>query len=777
MSININEELHQNFIDFSYEANSQRAFPDARDGLKPGQRACLWEFFSKGYSSSKPHVKSAKVAGGVIASWWPHGDAAIYETFARMSQPWINNIPEVDWHGANGSVIGGPECASSRYTEARLSKASEDGFFNNIKKNVVNMIPNFSEDEEWPELFPAIFPRLYVNGSQGIGMTIANTWVPGNLGELVTKIHQYIDTGDIDCDNIYPDFPTGGIIINKNDLKTIYETGKGRVVLRAKTSVDGNSIYIHELPYQVYAEPWIDSVKELVTKEEIKGIKDIYNKSDKKKILIEIECENAPLAVLDILFSKTDLQKTYNPNQYALISKVPQMLNLKKYIEVYVNHNLECIRKEYAFELKKAQVRKEIVEGLIKAIEDIDNVIAMIKSSNNAADAKTRLMAAYEINENQAKAIVDMKLGRLAKLEGIELNQESAELTEKINNCLAFLSNINSQNKEFLSRLDAFNNKYGYERRTEVTQITIDKKAKEEVYVEPEKCVVVMTEGGLIKRVPTMSFKVQKRNTKGVKTQDDITASVIRTNTVDSLMVFTNKGTMYRLSVNDIPEGTNASKGVGIKGLINMEPDEEANIIYSIYKDTTAKYIAFVTKNGIVKKTSLDEYIKTKRKTGVSAITLKEGDKLAAALLMESEDLVILTREGKCIRFKSSDVAASGRTTQGMKGINLDDGDEVVAALAIRDPKDNLGIFSVDGYGKRIDLSEIPVQHRGGKGLLCVKGAQIAAAALINDEDNILIIGNMSSVCISGKDVPVLTRGTLGNMMIKNNKIKSVSKV
>ena len=777
MSIKINEELHQNFIDFSYEANSQRAFPDARDGLKPGQRACLWEFFSKGYLPSKPHVKSAKVAGGVIASWWPHGDAAIYETFARMSQPWINNIPEVDWHGANGSIIGGPECASSRYTEARLSKASEEGFFSNIKKNVINMIPNFTEDDEWPELFPAIFPRLYVNGSQGIGMTIANTWVPGNLGEFVTKVHQYLETGDITYDNIYPDFPTGGIIINKNDLKTIYLTGKGKVVLRAKTSIEGNSIFIHELPYQVYAEPWIDSVKDLIIKDEIKGIKDIYNKSDKKRILIEIECDSSPLVVLNNLFSVTDLQKSYNPNQYALISKVPKLLNLKEYIEVYVKHNLDCIKKEYEFELRKAQAREEIVDGLLKAIENIDNIIQMIKSSNSVADAKTRLMAAYDFNENQAKAIVDMKLGRLAKLEGVELNKEKNELVEKINHCKEFLSNTNSQNSEFLNRLDTFNKKFGYARRTAVTQIAIEKNKKEEVYVEPEKCVVVMTEGGLIKRVPTMSFKVQKRNTKGVKTQDDITASVIRTNTVDSLMVFTNKGTMYRLSVNDIPEGTNASKGVGIKGLINMEPDEEANIIYSIYKDTTAKYIAFVTKNGIVKKTSLDEYIKTKRKTGVTAITLKEGDKLAAALLMESEDLVILTREGKCIRFKSSDVAASGRTTQGMKGINLDDGDEVVAALAIRDPKDNLAIFSVDGYGKRIDLSEIPVQHRGGKGLLCVKGAQIAAAALINDEDNILIIGNMSSVCISGKDVPVLTRGTLGNIMIKNNKIKSVSKV
>jgi DNA gyrase subunit A len=286
-----------------------------------------------------------------------------------------------------------------------------------------------------------------------------------------------------------------------------------------------------------------------------------------------------------------------------------------------------------------------------------------------------------------------------------------------------------------------------------------------------------MTEGGLIKRVPITTFKVQKRNTKGIKTQDDITSAVIRTNTVDSLMVFTNKGTMYRLSVNDIPEGNNVSKGVYVKGLINMEPDEEPNIIYSIYKDTTAKYIMFITKNGLVKKTSLEEYIKTKRKTGVAAITLREGDKLAAALLMESEDLIILTRKGKGIRFASNEVSASGRVAQGMKGINLDEDDEVVAVVAVRDPLDQLGIFCKCGHGKKMMLSELPAQRRGGKGLACIKDAEIAAAALINDNDTILISGNISSVCITGKDVPTLTRGTLGNLMIKNNSIKSVSKV
>ena len=294
MPIDVCKEVHQNFLDFSYEANSQRAFPSALDGLKPGQRACLWEMYSKGFVSSKPHVKSAKISGAVIGELWPHGDTAIYDTFARMSQPWINNIPEVDWHGANGSQKAGPEPASARYTEARLSKASEDGFFGNINKNVVNMIPNFSEDAEWPEVFPAIFPRLFVNGSQGIGMTIAQNWLCGNLNEFFEKVKRYIVRGRITYDNIYPDFPSGGVIINKSELHTIYETGRGRCVLRAKTEIDGNNILITELPYQVYIEPLLKDIKQLIEEEKITGITDVLNKSDKNTLLIEIQCSGTP---------------------------------------------------------------------------------------------------------------------------------------------------------------------------------------------------------------------------------------------------------------------------------------------------------------------------------------------------------------------------------------------------------------------------------------------------------------------------------------------------
>ena len=431
-TIELCKELGQNFIDFSYEANSARAFADARDGLKPGQRACLWEMYNSGYTSNKPHVKSAKIAGAVSGNWWPHGNVAIYETFARMSQPWINNNPEVDWHGNNGSLFTGPECASDRYTEARLSKIAEKGLFNGIKKNNVNMILNFSEDAEWPEVLPAILPRLIVNGCQGIGSTIANVWLPHNLKDITNVITKYMETGVLDYSNLYPSFPTGGIIINKNDIHTIYETGKGKVILRGKAEVKGNKILITELPYQIYAQPYVEKITDMAIKEEITGIEAVYNKSGKNKLLIEIECENNPDYVLKQLYAKTDLQKNYNANQWALVGKTPALLNLKQYIDIYIKHNQECLIRELQYDLGKAQTRLHIVEGLLIALADIDNVIKMIKESESSAAAAINLINTYKLTETQAKAILNMKLSSLAKLEIKDLKFEKAELEENI---------------------------------------------------------------------------------------------------------------------------------------------------------------------------------------------------------------------------------------------------------------------------------------------------------------------------------------------------------
>lgn len=778
--LSINQELKQNFLDFSHEANSQRAFADARDGLKPGQRACLWEMFVKSYSSSKPHVKSAKISGGTVASWWPHGTTAIYDTFARMSQPWVNNIPEVDWHGANGSIQISGEPAADRYTEARLAKSTEEGLLQNIKKQNVPMKLNFSEDEEWPEVFPAIYPRLMVNGCQGIGSTIANVWLPHSLDELADSIKEYLTTGKIDYSKLAPSFPSGGEIINKDDLHTIYETGKGRVILRGKADIKENIISITEIPYQVYVEPFIDQVKQLVEKEEIKGISNILNKSNKKQLLIEIECDSPAASVLTQLYAKTDLQKNFNANQYALVGKTPKLLNYKQYLDIYLQHNYDCIKRENQFTLNKSKKRLEIVNGLVKALEDIDNIIKLIKQSDSSAAAVKNLIEKYSFTDNQAKAIVDMKLGRLAHLEKIELNKEQEELTSTIADCEDIINNLSRQKDIYLERFNAFVKKYSSPRKTVLMQALPNKEEKEIEFVEPEKCVVVMTESGTIKRIPQTSFRNQKRNTKGVKTQEDITKSVIRTNTVDSLMVFTNLGNMYRLLVDNIPSGTNTSKGTLISSLIEMKPNEKATVIYSIYKDTDAKYIMFITKQGIAKKSALDEYTKTKKKSGILAINLREGDEIAAAFLVKDEDIIITTEFGMSIHISSLEIGATSRATIGIKGITLKDGDSVCSAIPIHDKSDKFGVFLNNGLGKQIDLKELPLQKKAGKGLMVSKlaeGVKIVATAMLSEEDNILIVGNTTSVCLSAKDIPTLGRPATGNQLIKSFVVKSVSKI
>lgn len=766
-TIDICKELHQNFIDFAYEANSQRAFPDARDGLKPGQRACLWEMFTKGYLSNKPHVKSAKISGGVIASWWPHGDTAIYETFARMSQNWINNIPEVDWHGANGNIVIGNAPASSRYTEAKLAKATEEGMFCGIKKNNVPMILNFSEDEEWPEVLPAIMPRLLINGSQGIGVTIANVWLPMNLIEISNSIKDYIKTGVINNNSVYPDFPSGGIIINKDDLHLINETGKGKVVLRAKTEIKNNSIFITELPYQVFVEPLLDEIKKLVSDGELEEIKEIYNKTDKKKLLIEIECKSNPEGVLKKLFNSTNLQKNYNANQFALVGKTPSLLNLKRYYDIYISHNTECISKEYIYDLKKAEARNEIVNGLLKALEDIDNIIKLIKASKSAINAKENLINKYKFSEAQAKAIVDMKLGKIANLEKIELENEKKELEKTIENCKDILSNNDKILNILIERLESFTKKYGSKRKTELTQINISKEDKEIINVVPEDVVVMVTQSGEIKRIPKKSFRAQRRNGKGIKSINDIILTSISTNTIDNVLIFTNSGKMYKILVDNIPVGTNVSKGESIYNLINIPTEEKIIAATSMNRDIDKKYAVFITKQGLFKKTLLEEYKNIKKATGIQAIKLKDNDSIAKVFFMNEENFMIFTKDGIAIKFDTKDIKPIGRVTSGVKAIKLNDNDYVISGFPITNEKANIAIIGINGYGKKCSLEDFNCQGKGGKGVKT--NFTIAGAELIEEGNEILLIGSPNSICISEKELPLQGRSNLGVKIAKNN--------
>ena len=771
--------MSQNFIEYAVACNTDRAIPDAKSGLKPVAKRILYGAFDSGFSSTKPHVKCANIVGNVMADWHPHGDSSIYEALVRLARPWVMRYPLIDFHGSMGNRDGdGP--AAYRYTEARLAKLSEHGMLAGIKKKNVSFIPNYSETKEEPITLPAIFPNLLCNPNTGIGVAMACNWLPHNLKEVAQAIQDYIDGNEPMLPG--PDFPTGGIIINQKDIPNIMRTGHGSVKIRGKYKIEDNNIVFYEIPYGVATDNLMNEIGEACDNGKINDIKNIRNESNRKGFRLVIECEkNASLVtIINLLFKETSLQTSISYNQVALIDKTPVELNLKDCIKIYVEHNVECLLKEARFDKAKAEASLEITQGLVRAMEDIDNIITLIKKSASAAKAREELMEKYKFSEAQAKAIVDMKLGKLAGLEKMELLDTEQGLLAELEALNLILSDPIS---ELRQRLQSIVATFGDERRTEIIQLADSTKEEKEIeFVEPEKCVVVMTEAGTIKRIPASSFRTQRRNGKGVKNQEDITSAIIRTNTIDNLMIFTNKGKMYRLLVDTIPVGTNVSKGVPIKSLVEMEPGENPATMYSIYRDTDAKYVMFVTRNGIAKKTSLDEYLKTKKKSGIVAINLREDDELVSVFLIKDENMIILTEQGYGIKIKSTDIGASARVTMGVKGIDLRVGDAVSLALPVHNNTDDLAVFLKSGTGKKFSLSELPLQKRAGKGLIVVKPNgdfdYLVSGALVEPSDNVLIIGESKSVCISASEIPTLTRGnSFGNQMIKENKITLVSKV
>lgn len=774
MALDVTQELGRNFIEYAVACNTDRSIPDAKSGLKPVARRIIWGSFDTGRLSSKPYVKNARIVGDVMGSLHPHGDSSIYGALVRLSQPWIMRYPLMDFHGNQGSISGdGP--AAMRYTEGRLTKLAEEGMLFGIKKNNVDFSLTYDDSSEEPITLPAIFPNLLCNSNSGIGVALACNWACHNLREVQTAIFDYIDGKEPMLPG--PDFPTGGIVINKNDIPNIMKTGRGTVNIRSKYEIKKNTIFITEIPYGTTVEGLISEIGKYCDENQI-GVSDIKDQTSNKGVKIVIECDknSSPDVIINKLFAKTNLQSSFSYNQVALVNKVPTELNLKDCCKIYVDHNLECIVREAKFDLTKKQNRLHIVNGLLKALEDIDNIIKLIRGSASAAAAKEELIKKYSFSEEQAKAILDMKLSKLANLEKVEIQNEKADLEKEITNLKNIIASEEVQIDILKDRLSSIVDKYGDDRRTELTQITIAKEEKEIQFVEPEKCVVVMTESGLIKRIPTSSFRTQKRNGKGIKTQDDVTSYTIRTNTIDSLMIFSNQGKMYRILVNDIPVGTNVSKGTSITNLVQMDLNEKPNIIYSLYRDTDAKFVLFTTKKGLVKKTALEEYTKTRKKTGMAAINLREKDSIASVNLIKNEDIVLITKKGMAIRIKSTDIGAMGRMTRGVKGINLNEGDYVIATLPIRETTDQLAIIAENGLGKKFNLSELLTQNRGGKGLICYKGS-VAGAALIEDTDLILIVGDKNSVCISAEEIPLMSRIALGNQLIKTNKVKSVTKV
>ena len=784
------KEMEQSFLDYSTSVITGRALPDARDGLKPVHRRILYALAELNLVPTKPYKKSARIVGDVIGKYHPHGDSSVYEAMVRMAQDWSLRYPLVEGQGNFGSVDG-DGAAAMRYTEARMSKITLE-MLRDLKKDVVDFQPNFSEDLEEPMVLPSRIPNLLLNGTSGIAVGMACSFAPHNINEVIDGIIATINNRDITVEELHkeyikaPDFPTGGTIINQHELLNGYKTGKGRVRIRGKYNVEKigrrECLVFYEIPYGVKKEKLIEDIAKLCEDKSIEGITDIRDTSNKHGMRIEIEVKKDinPDVIANHLFRLSALEDTYSLNHTAIVNKSPKVLNLKELIEVYIDHQVEVITRRTQFDLRKIDARLHIIEGLLKALEDIDNVIALIKASNNVQVAIEGLMKKYSLSEIQAKAIVEMKLRKLTGLEKVELEQENKELVEEANHLKSILGSTEVLNSVLIDELNEIKSNYGDARKTDVTNIIVKADEKDIQYVQPEEVVVVMTKAGNVKKIPAKSFKVQNRNGKGVKNQDDIILDVIRTNTIDTLMVFTALGKMYRLVVDQVPTGTNSSRGVAIHTLVKMEEHDKAIAITSLKRKTDAEFVVSVSEQGMIKKTKLEEYMKAK-KSGIAAVGLREGDSIANIVFIKDEQLILVSEKGMSIRFKTDNIGSVGRTAIGVRGMKIAEGDRVVAALPINKDTDELAIFSQYGMAKRTSLKEYPVQGRDGKGTITYKpndttGA-VVSAALVEDKDNVLVVGDQTSICISAKDIPSLGKASLGNIMIKGNNVMSVTKI
>ena len=788
--IDILEEAKDCFLTYAEEVLTDRAIPSIEDGLLSSQRKILWtmEDHLKMDNSSKTKKCNA-IVGSTLATSYFHGDAACYGVLCKMSQEFLMRYPLIKGQGSLGTQESNDMVASSRYTEAKPSTYT-DLMMNQYEKNVVPKKETYNGEYMEPVVLPSSFPNALCNGRQAIGISLAHNSSPHNLTEVCNGIVAYIrSNGEITLDDLMkhipgPDFPLGGTIINQKDIKSAYATGKSSTSLKVRGDfeINGCDIIFTSLPYRTYRNKIKEQINDNIEELE-KSIIDFDDESSVgiNRLVFTVKDEGCIQTALSKLFALTDLQTTLSFNMNFIVNGTPKLCSLYDLIKYYVIHQEDVLLNATYFDKDKAEKRLHIIEGLIIAIDKIDEVIKLIKNSENKNIARTSLVSFLNIDEIQADAILDMKLVKLTRIDKNELIQEKQEKEIFIEECNRIIGNKSYRDGILIKKVSSLRDAYGDTRRTKLNNISENKEEKEIEFVEPEKCVVVMTESGLIKRVPSSSFRTQRRNGVGVRTQDDITSMVIRTNTIDSLMIFTDKGRMYRLLVNDIPVGNNTAKGQSIKSLVTMEPNENPTVIYSIYRDTDAKYVLFTTKNGLVKKTALDEYVKTSKKSGIAAINIKDDDELVSVNLIKDEHVIIVTKNGYTIKFNSMEVGAMGRITQGVKGINLSKDDNVIATLVIRDEKDMIAIFTENGLGKKYLISETPIQKKGGKGLLCYKPTTttgfVSAAALLANEDNILICGDKNSICIKSNEIPTLGRVSVGNQIIKNNKIISVSKV
>lgn len=792
--VDVQEEMKSSFLDYSMSVIISRALPDVRDGLKPVHRRILYTMYEKGLDPNKPYHKCADTVGAVLGAYHPHGDASVYDALVRLAQDFSMRYMLVDGHGNFGSVDGDPP-AAYRYTEARMSKISCE-MLTDIDKKTVDFQPNFDDRLEEPTVLPSRFPNLLVNGSDGIAVGMATKIPPHNLGETIDAACALIDNPDIDLAGLMdympgPDFPTGGIIMGRSGIRATYATGRGKITVRAKTEIveakNGRyKIIVTELPYQVNKARLIEYIADLVKDKRIDGISNIEDHSDRQGMHIEIDVKREASAsiVLNNLFNLTQLQTTFGAIMLAIVDGVPKILNLKEMLTEYVNFQQEIIRRRTEFDLKKAKDREHILEGLKIAIDFIDEVIAIIRNSKDQATAKVNLMERFGLDDVQAQAIVQMRLGQLTNMERTKIEDEIAALKTKIEEYNAILADEGRQREIIKEELIVIRNKFADPRRTEIC--AVNGEVDIEDLIPNQECVLTLTQFGYVKRLAVDTYKIQNRGGRGVsgmsRREEDVATEMFVINSHDYVLFFTDKGRVYRLKCYEVPEGSRQSKGMNIANLLPIATDEKVTSMIRVPEFDEDKYLVMVTRQGIVKRISLNAY-NTARKGGLIALELNEGDELAWVRLTDgNQQVIVATKNGLAIRFEETDVRPMGRQARGVKAISLREGDCVVGMCVVAND-DLILTASETGFGRISNVSDYRLQSRGGKGITnyhTEKYGNVAAVSAVKLDEDIIIISQEGVIIrIAADTVRICNRPSKGVTLMRigeNDKVVTVAR-
>lgn len=794
INVDLQKEMQKSFLEYSMSVIVSRALPDVRDGLKPVHRRILYTMYEKGLEPNKPYHKCADTVGAVLGAYHPHGDASVYDALVRLAQDFSMRYMLVDGHGNFGSVDGDPP-AAYRYTEARMSKISCE-MLTDINKKTVDFMPNFDDRLEEPTVLPSRFPNLLVNGSNGIAVGMATNIPPHNLGETIDATCALIDNPDVSLAELMecmpgPDFPTGGIVMGKSGIKAAYATGRGKIIVRAKTEIveakNGRyKIIVTELPYQVNKARLIEYIADLVKEKRIDGISNIEDHSDRMGMHIEIDVKREASAqiVLNNLFNLTQLQTTFGAIMLAIVGGEPKVLTLKEMLGCYLDHQKDVIQRRTAFDLKKAQDREHILEGLKIAIDFIDEVIKIIRHSKDLSTAKSNLMERFNLDDVQAQAIVQMRLGQLTNMERSKIEEEILELQAKIKEYIEILADEGKQLQIIKQELIEIRNKYSDPRRTELCAISGEVDIED--LIPDEDCVLTLTQYGYVKRLSADTYKIQNRGGRGVsgmsRREEDIATEMFVINTHDYVLFFTDKGRAYRLKCYEVPEGSRQSKGMNIANLLPIANDEKVTSMIKVPNFDEDKYLIMVTKYGFIKRVALNLY-NSSRKLGIVAIDLVEGDELAWVRMTDgNQQVIVATKKGKAIRYDENYVRQTGRGARGVKALKLCEGDQVVGMCVVNNDEDLILTTSENGYGRISKASDYRLQSRGGKGSInyhTEKNGDVASVSVVNLCDDLIIISQEGVIIrIAANSIRISARPGKGVKLMRmseNDKVVTVA--